>query len=103
MTQSSKKLGVTALVVDPPIVLDAATPTREAVQRMKRERTGHVLVTEKDRLSGIFTERDVLEKVLGSPQALDQPVSEWMTRDPVRVEAADPLFKAAFHMHEGLR
>jgi CBS domain-containing protein len=67
--------------------LEAVTPqttVMEAVDRMNRRRIGSVLVMEGDRLAGIFTERDVLTRVV--PHKLDPvktPVSEVMTRQPV--------------------
>ena len=64
--------------------LEAVTPQTtviEAIERMNRRRIGSILVMEGDRLAGIFTERDVLTRVV--PQGLDPaktPVAEVMTR-----------------------
>ena len=57
-----------------------------AVQRMNERKIGALLVTERDRPLGIFTERDVLVRVVAA--GLDPkstPVSEVMTRNPVVV------------------
>jgi CBS domain-containing protein len=67
--------------------LEAVTPHTtviEAIERMNRRHIGSILVMEGERMAGIFTERDVLTRVV--PQKLDPaktPVSEVMTRQPV--------------------
>jgi CBS domain-containing protein len=62
------------------------TPILEAVRRMNERQIGSVLVMDGERLAGIFTERDVLTRVV--PQGLDPsrtPVGEVMTRQPVTI------------------
>jgi CBS domain-containing protein len=90
-----------ALEMDPPVVVDAATPLRDVLRRMRDEKSGCALVTRDERLAGIFTERDVVARVLGSEGALDQPVAEWMTADPDRVTQTDSIRKAIRLMRRG--
>jgi CBS domain-containing protein len=68
---------------------------------MRDEKSGCALVTRDERLAGIFTERDVVARVLGSEGALDQPVAEWMTADPDRVTQTDSIRKAIRLMRRG--
>ncbi|PYQ16613.1 MAG: histidine kinase [Acidobacteria bacterium] len=57
--------------------------TIESVIRLMLERgLGAVLVQRDGRTVGIFTERDVLRRVVSCAVAQDQPVSEVMTPDP---------------------
>ncbi|MDD2764601.1 MAG: CBS domain-containing protein [Opitutaceae bacterium] len=61
----------------------------ETVKEMNRHKVGSVLVMEGDRLAGIFTERDVLSRVI--PAGLDPkttPVAQVMTRDPLTVASS---------------
>jgi CBS domain-containing protein len=63
------------------------TTVRTAVQQMNERKIGAVLVTERDRPIGIFTERDVLVRVVAA--GLDPkttPVSEVMTRNLIVVQ-----------------
>lgn len=63
-----------------------------ACRLMRDKRVGCVLVTEAGRLVGVFTERDLLNRVVPAeavPSA--SPVSGFMTRDPVTVEADAPI------------
>jgi CBS domain-containing protein len=58
----------------------------EAVDEMNRHRVGSVVVTEGNRLAGIFTERDVLRRVVGA--GLDpriMRVADVMTKDLITV------------------
>lgn len=59
------------------------TPVTECVRTMTSEKLGALIVMEGERLTGIFTERDALNKVLAA--GLDPArtkVSEVMTKDP---------------------
>jgi CBS domain-containing protein len=73
---------------NPGLILDEATTLVEALRMMRERRQGCVLVTEKGRLVGIFTERDVLMKVVGTRIDLERtPLRPVMTRDPVTLPA----------------
>ena len=99
--QRIRVVEVVALKMDPPVVVDAATPLRDVLRRMRDEKSGCALVTRDERLAGIFTERDVVARVLGSEGALDQPIAEWMTADPDRVTQTDSIRKAIRLMRRG--
>jgi CBS domain-containing protein len=62
----------------------------EAVAAMRERRVGCVCVLEGERLAGIFTERDLVVRVLGRVSMAD-PIRAHMTRDPVTVRADDPI------------
>ena len=86
-----KALEVIALGMDQPVVADASTVVRDIVRQMRDKRSGCALLTSGGGLAGIFTERDLVSRVVGVKGAMDQPVSAWMTPDPVRVGHKDPL------------
>lgn len=68
-----------------------------AVQRMNERKIGALLVIDGDRPVGIFTERDVLVRVVAA--GLDPrttPVSEVMTRNPVVVRSDVTVKEALF-------
>jgi CBS domain-containing protein len=100
----------TAILHDPiwaldpssPICAPPDTPLREAIELMNRRRIGAVLVTEGKHLLGIFTERDVLTKVVGREMDLDgTTIGELMTPDPETLGVDDPVVFALKTMHEG--
>ncbi len=83
-------------------VLAPAASVREAVELLIENRGGAVLVVDDGALCGIFTERDVLKKVAGQPGgALDAPVAEYMTTDPVRIREDEPVAVALHKMAAG--
>jgi CBS domain-containing protein len=68
------------------LILDEQTPLDQALRQMREHRQGCILVTRDGKLSGIFTERDVLMKVVGTNIDLARtPIRPYMTRDPVRL------------------
>jgi CBS domain-containing protein len=72
------------VTTQPPLVIDAGVTLAETVGRMRDGSRGCALVTEAGRLVGIFTERDVLMRVVGRSIDFEQTaVSDYMTRDPV--------------------
>ena len=101
ISKSVRDVEVVALKMDPPVVLDETASVRDVVGQMQEKRSGYALLCREGRLSGIFTERDVLNKVVGIEGVLDKPASELMTRDPVCVQEKDPIRIAVLHMHKG--
>lgn len=85
-----------------PILLPRSAPVREAVAAMQQAGVGSVLVTDEGHLVGIFTERDALLKVAGtSAAAMDAPLSDVMTRDPVVLREDDSIAVAIHKMAVG--
>jgi CBS domain-containing protein len=82
-----------------PIALAPEATIAEAIQVMRDHRIGCVLVVENERLIGIFTERDVLQKVGAGD--LDRPVGELMTPEPEVLVPEDPIVYALNKMSVG--
>ncbi len=62
-----------------------------ALQALAGLQVASLLVVDKGRLVGVFTERDVLERVaLRFDEVKDRPVREVMTSNPVVVYESDP-------------
>jgi len=96
---------VSALNPADPIIVASTASAAEAIKQMKEKRHGSVLVVDRGRLSGIFTERDLLLKVAGRDINLDStPISALMTPEPVTLSDDDPLAHAIHLMAvRGLR
>ena len=79
-----------------PAWVESRASLREAVTEMSTRKIGAILVVDGGALSGIFTERDLLNLFInGVDQALDGPVSAVMTRDPV-CASADEDYNSVF-------
>lgn len=75
---------------------------RSACQLMAEKRIGALLVTEDERICGIFTERDALNKVLaGSLNPDTVCLSQVMVADPQTIRADKPLAFALLMMADG--
>lgn len=75
---------------------------RSASKLMAEKRIGALLVVENQRISGIFTERDALNKVLaGSLDPDATRLSQVMVREPQTIRADKPLAYALHMMAEG--
>ncbi len=85
---------------DPPVVAPN-TPLAAALAVMRDRRGEALLVCEGDRLLGILTERDVLQRVLGHDLDQRRPVSELMTADPATLPADATMYEAMRRMEEG--
>ena len=72
--------------------IDASSSVLDAIQIMNQHKIGAVVVTEAGLVSGIFTERDVLRRVMAE-QLLpgDVQVGQVMTRDVICVEPGTDL------------
>ena len=73
----------------------------EAVQEMNRRKIGSVLVMESGVLVGIFTERDVLMRVVAADRdPKTTPVAHVMTRSPVTIPSSMTI-EEVMDLHSG--
>ena len=85
-----------------PVVQVAPTDSIEAtIRAMRDRRSGCALVTEGGRLRGIFTERDILTRVLTKDVAATEPITSVMTPDPVTVRPDDSVAEVVRRLHAG--
>jgi CBS domain-containing protein len=74
----------------------------EAIALMRREVVGCLLVVDKgQKVVGIFTERDLMRRVLAPGKPLSLSVAACMTPNPVTVNPKDPIGVAVKRMEEG--
>jgi CBS domain-containing protein len=75
---------------------------REAAIRMAENKVGAIMILEKGRLVGIFTERDALNRVMAKHLDPDTtPLAKVMTASPRTIAADKPLAHALVMMDEG--
>ena len=85
------------------VTLPGATPMVEAARHMVRRHIGSVLVVDGAMLSGILTERDVLRASAKPTDMAAEPVSRWMSPEPIccspnigTEEAAEMMLSGGF-------
>lgn len=84
-------------------VLLQASPeesARDAAIGMAAHHCGAVLVCRDDTLIGIFTERDLIARVVALGRDLDTPLLEVMTANPDTIAADAPIIAAIRQMSE---
>lgn len=75
---------------------------REAACRMAEKKVGAILIVEADAIIGIFTERDLLNRVVANRLDPDTtPLTQVMTRDPMTIHPDKPFAHALHMMYEG--
>ena len=84
----------------PPRTLDASADASEAIRLLHESEIDCVLVTDRGRLVGIFTDRDAVLKVAGT-RADHRSLRDVMTRDPVVLRQSDPIAVAINKMAVG--
>jgi CBS domain-containing protein len=89
------------LPLRPPALVERGASIRETVEAMKSKRLGCALICEKGKLVGLFTERDLLNKVIGEPLTWSAPVDQVMTGNPANLSLDDSVITAMRLMQEG--
>ena len=93
--QALAETTVDAIVHQPSETISPDTKISEAVQKLAGFHIACLLVEQEGKLVGVFSDRDVLDKVALEYDALkDRPVSEVMTTQPVFVYESDPAAAA---------
>ncbi len=82
--------------------LPAGASVRDAAHAMRDWDMGAALVTENGRLAGIFTERDLVNRVIACDRDPEStPLSEVMTRDPDTISPGATALEALRLMEDG--
>jgi CBS domain-containing protein len=85
-----------------PTTVSPDTTVGEVLKKMVDEQIGCVMIINGGKLVGIFSERDALMKVnTDAPKLLNRPISQFMTEDPVTLEAEDKIAYALHKMNLG--
>ena len=101
LARNLRKDPVARLDPAPPRAVERTAVVADAVDLMRRDNVGCVLVCDGDRLVGLFTERDLMTRVLAVNKPLTHPVAEVMTPDPETVSPKDPIRLAVRKMQLG--
>lgn len=92
---------VTTCMVRDILVMDAATPTGEAAERLRGHARDEIVVTHKDRMVGIVTDKDILDKVGDATvYAEATKLENIMTKNPVAIGERKRLREALTLMHK---
>jgi CBS domain-containing protein len=80
------------------VTADEFTPIRVIAMTMGEKRVGSVLITKKEKINGIFTERDLLNTFISGVDGLDVRVGTHASTDLITIPAGTSVHKAATMM-----
>jgi CBS domain-containing protein len=101
VAETLKKERIRSLRLSEPARVGPDATLGETLRAMKASHIGCALICRDGKVVGIFTERDVLNKVAGAQVGHEEPVSRFMTRDPRVLHRDDTLSAAIRMMTEG--
>ena len=84
-----------------PVTVESDASVGDAIRAMQEKAVGCVLVLEHGKLRAIFTERDVVTRVLDERGSFDAPVLELSTPAPVTTRVDEPIHVALTRMRRG--
>jgi CBS domain-containing protein len=85
-----------------PAAVAPDTSVAEVLAKMVDAKIGCVMVVDKGKLVGIFSERDALMKLnTDAAKFMQRPISQFMTPDPVTLETNDKIAYALHKMNVG--
>jgi CBS domain-containing protein len=104
-TQQTMASPLAAIMRREPVTCAPETPLRIVIARMREHRIGSMVVTDAGaKPIGIFTLRDLADRVALSSDAFDHPVSEVMTQELFTVPPGSSVYEAALAMvRRGIR
>ena len=84
------------------IVLNEKVTLREAIDNIQKQHVGCILLENDGKISGIFTERDIVQKIVGNRHDLENEyVKNYMTINPDVLHTNDAIGFALNKMIEG--
>lgn len=84
------------------LCVDVAQTVGDAIDLMRRNAFGAVVVTRAGKVAGIITERDLLVRIIGVVKDFAElPVSKAMTPDPITLRIDDPIVYVMHNMQVG--
>ncbi len=102
MDSTTLRTSLQSLSPRKPLVVGLTTPVQDVINLMKDNSFGCVVVTEKDALVGIISERDVLTKVVGGHLDVNVTTAgDIMTHRPEYLWQDDEIAYAVNRMHVG--
>jgi CBS domain-containing protein len=102
LARNLKSETVARLYPSQPWLVQAGQPVADAVKLMREKKVGCVLVCDPQRrIVGIFTERDLLRRVVAQNNQLELPMHDCMTADPITVRPQDSISCAIKRMQKG--
>ena len=76
------------------------TKVKDGIALMQTNKAGYIVVAKNKKVVGVFTETDVVQKILDRDVNWEDPISKYMTKDPLVLKPNDSVGKAIELMGE---
>ena len=84
------------------VVLNEQATLRDAIDSIQKYHIGCILLEKDKKITGIFTERDIVQNIVGNRHNLEKEcVSDYMTKSPDVLHLKDPIAFALNKMISG--
>ena len=87
------------LKLEKPVFVETGTTVLDAVAKMDKSGFGCVLIADKGKLKGIFTERDILMKLADLDRESTDSIDKYMSSDPLTYSGDKCISKAVREMN----
>lgn len=89
-------------IVNPKLVqAEPDITVKQAIELMQANKSGYIVISRDKRVVGLFTENDVLMKILDKQVDWSRPVSEFMSLSPTVLRMKDSVGQAIDLMGQG--
>jgi CBS domain-containing protein len=93
-----KKIGE---IINPRLIqAPPSTSLERVIEIMRENNSAYIVLSERKRAVGIFTESDISQKIFNKDVDWSRPISEFMSADPVVLRQDDPVGRAVDLMAE---
>jgi CBS domain-containing protein len=82
------------------VAVSPHTRLSDAIEAMKADEGGCVIISDDGRVAGIFTERDLLTRIIGQNVDLETPITQWMQTGVVTISPEATIGEAVRLMNE---
>ena len=88
-------------IVNPRLIqAPSRTSLQAAVELMRKEQSAYIVVADGKKVVGMFTETDVIQKILNRAVDWTRPIKDFMTPDPMVLKPGDSVGQAIDLMAE---
>jgi CBS domain-containing protein len=101
LAKSLKIESVSRLQLAAPHHMAPGQTAAEAVTLMRQKEVGCLLICQDDKLVGIFTERDLMRRIIAHGKPLTQTLEQCMTPNPEVVDMKESIATAIARMEAG--
>lgn len=92
--ETLRETAISELNLPDPLIVQTGTSISQSIQLMRKERKSYALICDGKKVVGLFTERDMLNRVVGGATDSTGPIDGIMTKNPKTLASTERVAKA---------